>query len=68
MKESDFRVEKEYGIQSPDSLVKDCAMCTVYKHKLEKCEKEPEEARGIYFCILKIVKPQLESLALNLRI
>ena len=43
-------------------------MCTVYKHKPEKCEKEPEEARGIYFCILKIVKPQLESLALNLRI
>ena len=66
--DSDFKVEEEYGIQSPDSLVKDCAMCTVYKQKLEKYQKELEEARGIYFCIFKIAKPHLESLALNLRI
>ena len=30
--------------------------------KLEKYQKELEEARGIYFCIFKIVKPQIESL------
>ena len=66
--DSDFRVEEAYGIQSPDSLVKDCVMCTLYKQKLEKCQKELEEARGIYFCILKIIKSQLESLVLNLRI
>ena len=66
--DSDFRVEEEYGIQPPDTLVKDCTMCTVYKQKLEKCQKELEEARGIYFCIFKIFKPQLESLALSLRI
>ena len=64
----DFRVEEEYGIQSLDSLVKDCVMCTLYKQKLEKCQKELEEARGIFFCIFKIIKPQLESLVLNLRI
>ena len=66
--DSDFRVEEEYDSQSPDTSVKDCAMCTVYKEKLEKCKKELEEARGLYFCVFKIFKPQLESLALNLRI
>ena len=66
--DSDFRVEEAYGIQSPDSLVKDCVMCTLYKQKLEKCQKELEEARGIYFCTFNIIKSQLESLVLNLRI
>ena len=28
--DSDFRVEEEHDIQSPDLLVKECAMCTIY--------------------------------------
>ena len=73
--DSDFRVEEEYGIQSrdslvknSDSLVKDCVMCRLYKQKPEKCQEELEKTRGMYFCISKIINPQLQNLSLNLRI
>lgn len=37
--DSDFRVEEEYGIQSPDSLVKDCHVYTIQTETRKMSER-----------------------------